>query len=204
MKSGGLDSGIKSFSLHGNGLWQMYVPKDVHDSPTIHSNSCCHSTTHNSVAKAWRHASRTGQYGHCWVAANLVKSSLPAESLPVEAKIPPAPTPRPSPAATAAPKPGSPTATIIGRVMGKDGDPKVSEPVSVTVLGSNKRIEAWTGADGRFVLSGIPAGEHNLLGLLIGLDSVTGHSLLVAVNGDFLFTLQPGATVDVGEIKVSW
>ncbi len=88
--------------------------------------------------------------------------------------------------------------------MGKDGDPKVSEPVSVTVLGSNKRIEAWTGADGRFVLSGIPAGEHNLLGLLIGLDSVTGHSLLVAVNGDFLFTLQPGATVDVGEIKVSW
>ena len=131
-----------------------------------------------------------------WVAAKLVQLSVPAKSLPVEAKIPPAPTSRPSPAATTVPKPSYPTATIIGRVMGKNGDPKASEHVQVTVLSMGKPIEAWTGSDGRFAISGIPAGEEYLMGVLIGLETSATNSMLVAVNGDFLFSLQPGATLD--------
>ena len=88
--------------------------------------------------------------------------------------------------------------------MGKDGDPKVSEHIQVTVLIFEKRIETWTGADGRFVVSGIPAGENYLLGVLIGLETSATNSMLVVVNGDFLFSLRPGTTLDLGEIKVSW
>lgn len=139
-----------------------------------------------------------------WVATKLMQSSVPTESLPIEAKIPPAPTSQPPPAATTAPKPDYTTATIIGRVMGKDGDPKVSEHIQVTVLGFEKRIETWTGPDGRFAISGVPAGEEYLMGVLIGLETSATNSMLVVVNGDSLFSLQPGATLDLGEIKVSW
>jgi len=133
-----------------------------------------------------------------------VQLSLPAETLPVEARILPAPTPRPPPAITTAPKPSYPTAIIIGRVMGKNGDPKASEHVQVTVLRMEKPIEAWTGPDGRFAILGIPAGEGYLMGMLIGIETSATNSMLVAVNGEFIFSLQPSTTLDLGEIKVSW
>ena len=42
------------------------------------------------------------------------------------------------------------------------------------------------------------------MGMLIGIETSATNSMLVAVNGEFIFSLQPSTTLDLGEIKVSW
>ena len=90
-------------------------------------------------------------------------------------------------------------AQIIGTVRTPDGSPLVGATV---LAGANFDSRAVTGADGRFTISGVAAGESSL-------DLIPNSSAQYKADGvpAFLFERQPrikveaGKTLDVGEIK---
>lgn len=144
-----------------------------------------------------------GQRG--WVSASLVESSAPAEKLAVAADIPPTPVPTPTSvtAATSAPAtgPSGPTGQVIGRVLGRDRMPRIGEIVKLTVitLQGTSTLETYTDNDGRFVFANVPSGPGYQFMLIAG---PIGRAQMVRVNGQLVFTLQPGQTLDVANIDL--
>lgn len=144
-----------------------------------------------------------GQRG--WVSASLVESSAPAEKLAVAADIPPTPVPTPTSvtAATSAPAtgPSGPTGQVIGRVLGRDRMPRIGEIVKLTVitLQGTSTLETYTDNDGRFVFANVPSGPGYQFMLIAG---PVGRAQMVRVNGQLVFTLQPGQTLDVANIDL--
>ena len=80
------------------------------------------------------------------------------------------------------------TATIRGRVVDDEGQPVVSATVAIAELG----LAATTDDDGRFILSGVPAGSHVLEVSCPGFNGeiVEGLEVVAGENLEFVFELQ--------------
>jgi uncharacterized protein YraI len=144
-----------------------------------------------------------GQRG--WVSASLVESSTPAETLVVATDIPPTPVPTPTsavaPTSAPASSPSGPTGQVIGRVLGRDRVPRIGEIVKLTVitLQGTSILETYTDNDGHFVFANVPSGPGHQFMLIAG---PVGRAQMVRVNGQLVFTLQPGQTLDVANIDL--
>lgn len=144
-----------------------------------------------------------GQRG--WISASLVESSTPAETLAVATDIPPTPVPTPTSVAPLTPvsagKPSGPTGQVIGRVLDRDRVPRIGEIVKLTVitLQGTSTLETYTDTDGRFVFANVPSGPGYQFMLIAG---PVGRAQMVRVNGQMVFTLQPGQTLDVANIDL--
>jgi len=112
------------------------------------------------------------------------------------------PTPAAPPTSPAPAKAQYPTATLTGRVLGRNGEPRVGERVYLQVIGGDPEVEAitvYTGNDGRFVISNAPAGDDYMLMLLVG---PAGKEVLANFTNEMPTSLAPGQTFDVGDVNV--
>lgn len=138
-----------------------------------------------------------------WIAASLVLLNVATDSVPLEQTIPP--TPKPAPTKPAAPpRPSYPTGTIVGRIVDAHGEARVGERVllMITALKNTPDVPektVYSEADGRFTIHDVPAGTNYIL--MLGAGPV-GRSTLVRVNGKVTFSLEPGQTLDVGNVAV--
>lgn len=138
-----------------------------------------------------------------WVSAKLVTLNVPVESLPIAKVIPPTPKPAPTKAAVT-PKPTYPTGTIVGRVVDAHGEARIGEKVLLQIIAPLHQPDVpektvYSEGDGRFTIRDVPAGSGYLLILGAG---PAGRATLMRVNGKVTFSIEPGQTLDVGNVAV--
>lgn len=138
-----------------------------------------------------------------WVSARLATLNVPVESLPVAKVIPPTPKPAPTKAA-ATPKPTYPTGTIVGRVVDAQGEARIGERVLLQIIAPLHQPDVpektvYSEGDGRFTIRDVPASPGYLLMLGAG---TAGRATLMRVNGKVTFSIEPGQTLDVGNVAV--
>jgi hypothetical protein len=79
--------------------------------------------------------------------------------------------------------------------------PRIGEIIKLTVitLQGTSTLETYTDNDGRFVFANVPSGPGYQFMLIAG---PVGRAQMVRVNGKLVFTLDPGQTLDVGNIDL--
>jgi TonB-linked SusC/RagA family outer membrane protein len=93
-----------------------------------------------------------------------------------------------------------------GRIIGTVTDASSARPLSgVTVNIPGTSIGSLTGADGRYILTGVPAGSHTVRAAMIGFGAATQSATVAADQATTVdFTLQPEAVLLEGVVAVGY